>query len=264
MSFRLDDKVAVVTGAAMGIGKGCAISLADAGAKVIITDINEKAGQETATEIREAGGNAEFRMLDVTSETDWSETLTEIVQSHRGLDILVNNAGIFDSRMILDTTLEQWRKIITVDLESVFLGVREAIRVMQPSGIAGNGGTIVNMSSSAALKPSASHSAYSAAKGGVHMLTKVAALETVQMGIRVNSVHPAVVDTPMAGEAMKMWATMLAEGDVRATEKMVDEWHPLGRLAKTEEVGAAVLYLASDASAFATGIEIKVDGGFCM
>lgn len=264
MSYNLDGKIAVITGAGMGIGQGCAETLAEAGATVIITDINEKAGQNVAEIIRKNGGKADFIRQDVTSEPGWEKLLSHVVETYGGLDVLVNNAGIFDSRLIVDTTLEQWQKIINVNLESVFLGVREAIKTMQAGGAAGKGGSIVNISSSAALKPSASHGAYSAAKGGVHMLTKVAALETASLGIRVNSVHPAVVDTPMAGGAMKMWADTLADGDVPATEKMVDEWHPMGRLATTKEVGAAVLFLASDASSFSTGIEIKVDGGFCM
>lgn len=264
MSYNLNGKIAIVTGAGMGIGQGCAEVLAEAGATVIITDINESAGQNVVESIQGKGGKAAFLRLDVTSESDWEKGLSLVVKNYGDLDILVNNAGIFDSRLIVDTTLEQWQKIITVNLESVFLGVREAIKVMQAGGASGKGGSIVNISSSAALKPSASHGAYSAAKGGVHMLTKVAALETASLGIRVNSVHPAVVDTPMAEGAMKMWADMLADGDVPATEKMVDEWHPMGRLATTKEVGAAVLFLASDASSYSTGIEIKVDGGFCM
>lgn len=266
MPIETNGKVSIVTGAATGIGRACAQKLAEAGAKVMVTDIDDDQGNRVVKNILNAGGLADYCHLDVTSESEWASVVSDTIEEYGGVDILVNNAGIFDVSFLTDTTLEQWRKVQTVNVESVFLGVREAIRVMGPGGRAGKGGSIVNISSCAALKGSPGHSAYCASKAAVHLLTKAAAAEcaALKLGIRVNSVHPAVIDTPMSDNAITRWSDTFTGGDIEAMREQIHAQQPIGRLGTPEEVANAVLYLASDASSYCTGVELKVDGGYCL
>lgn len=263
MSDRLDNKIALVTGGASGIGLACVKVLADAGATVIVTDIDADQAQRVCDDIQAAGGKAAYHSLDVTSEAQWRTVIDEVVASHGGLDVLVNNAGIFLTIPLLETTLESWKRVHEINLDGTFLGLREAVRVMLPGGSAGRGGSIVNISSCAGLRGSAGHSAYCSSKAGVHLLTQAAAVECAANGIRVNSVHPALVETPMLDAAKERWADALTDGDMDAMNAEMTNWHPMGRAATAEEVAKAVLYFASDASSFCTGGEIKVDGGYC-
>lgn len=263
MTDRLDGKVALVTGAASGIGLACARVLADAGATVIVTDIDSDAGQALRDDIKSAGGEAAFYSLDVSSETQWQSVVDQVVVSHGGLDVLVNNAGIFLSSPMLETTLETWRRVHSINLDGTFLGLREAVRVMQPGSGTGRGGSIVNISSCAGLRGSAGHTAYCSSKAGVHLLTQAAATEFAADGIRINSVHPAMVETPMMDVAKQSWADAVNGGDTGPLDAEMASWHPMGRVATANEVAKAVLYFASDASSFCTGGEIKVDGGYC-
>lgn len=266
MSIDAKNKIAIVTGAAMGIGLSCAKTLAEAGAKLIVADIAGDEGEAAAKSIRAAGGEAHYLHLDVTSESDWVSVVAGTIEIFGGFNVLVNNAGIFDIRFLTDTTLTQWKKIMTVNADGVFLGTREAVRAMRPEGAAGQGGSIINISSCAAFKGSPGHSAYCASKAAVHLLTKAVASEcaALNMGIRVNSVHPAVIESPMSDRAMKLWADAFTNGDIKAMREEMIRQHPLGRLGIPEEVACAVLYLASDASSFSTGTEIKVDGGYAI
>ena len=266
MTIDVKGKVAIVTGAAMGIGMSCAKTLAEAGAKIMVTDILDDEGEDAAGSIRAAGYEAHFLHLDVTSEGGWAEVVDGTIDMFGGFNILVNNAGIFDVRFLSDTSLTQWKKLMTTNIDGVFLGTREAVRAMRPQGVAGQGGSIINISSCAALKGSTGHSAYCASKAAVHLFSKAVAVECadLNMGIRVNTVHPAVIESPMSQAAMKSWADTFMEGDIKAMNEEMIRRHPMGRLGIPEEVAYAVLYLASDASGFSTGVEIKVDGGYAI
>ena len=200
---RVEGKAAIVTGAARGLGKAIALLLAKEGAKVVVTDILEDGGKETAGEIKREGGKAIFIKHDVTSEDSWSKVIGKTLSEFRRLDILVNNAGVMLVKEIADTSLEEWRRLMSVNLDGVFLGTKHAIRAMRESG----GGSIINMSSAAGIIGTADDTAaYSASKGGVRLFTKAAALECSKMGhdynIRVNSVHPGVIETAMVAGMM--------------------------------------------------------------
>jgi len=267
MSIDVNNKIAIVTGAAMGIGLACAQTLAAAGAKVVVTDIADDKGKVATQNINDVGGEAIFQHLDVTSENEWASVVSKTIDTFGGFDVLVNNAGIFHVGFLTNTSLEEWRRVQHVNVDSVFLGVREAIKSMQLGGSAGQGGSIVNISSCAALKGSPGHAAYCASKAAVHLLSKAAAAECVALGasIRVNSVHPSVIETPMADEAMKKWADTFTEGNMETMRELIINQQPLEkRLGTPEEVANAVLYLASDASSFSTGTEIMVDGGHML
>jgi 3(or 17)beta-hydroxysteroid dehydrogenase len=251
----VEGKSALVTGAASGIGRATATLLAREGAKVMIADVNEAGGRETAARITSAGGTAVFQRLDVTSEGEWQAAVDAAVARFGQLDILVNNAGMETIKLIPETSLADWRKLMSVNLDGVFLGVKTAVAAMRQSG----GGSIVNISSVAGINGYARQSAYCASKGGVRLLTKSAAVECGEQGwnIRVNSVHPGVIDTPMA-------QMMLQGVDPEVAAKRWERLkalHPIGRVGEPGDIAAAVLYLASDAAKFVTGSELVVDGG---
>jgi NAD(P)-dependent dehydrogenase (short-subunit alcohol dehydrogenase family) len=250
---RLKGKVAILTGATGGIGKAIATLFAAESAKVVLTARRSPAGEKLAEGIREQGGEAIFVKHDVTSERDWQEVTEQTLKKFGRLDILVNNAGIMLSKKIEETTLKEWREVITVNLDGVFLGTKYAIGAMRKT----SGGSIVNMSSVLGLVGYFDLTAtYSASKGGIRAFTKAAAVECSKGGldynIRVNSVHPGVVVTPMA-------EPVLTNEDLK---KEMEGGHPMGRLADPMEIAYGVLYLASDESSFVTGIELVIDGGW--
>jgi NAD(P)-dependent dehydrogenase (short-subunit alcohol dehydrogenase family) len=251
---RVEGKTAIVTGAARGLGQAIALLLAKEGAKVAVTDILEDGGKKTAEEIRRGGGEAIFIKHDVTSEDSWSGVVKQVLSEFGKLDILVNNAGVQVIKEIAETSLEEWRGLMSVNLDGVFLGTKYAIRAMKKSG----GGSIVNISSVAGIIGTADDTAaYSASKGGVRLFTKAAALECSKMGhnynIRVNSVHPGIIKTDMV-------VSMMAQ-DV-ALKKRMESNHPIGFLGEPIDIAYAVLYLASDESRLVTGAELIVDGGW--
>lgn len=246
--MRLAGKKALVTGAARGIGLGCARMLAIQGAAVIIADID----YETAT--REAGNieNCSAIKLDVTNRQQWQTTVAETEDRLGGLNVLVNNAGIIIPGTIDNLDEESWDRTMEVDLKSVFLGCQAAMPVLsrcQPA-------SIINIASIASIIASPYFAAYNAAKAGVHLLTKSVALNAARKhpGVRCNSVHPAFVDTAMIEDVVRN-----TEPE-EARSKLAGQI-PLGRIATVEDVGWAVVYLASDESAFMTGAEMKLDGG---
>jgi len=246
---RVDGKVALVTGAASGIGLATAGLLADERAKVVLTDLDEpSAGTAAALAQR-----ARFHKLDVTRENEWIAVTDAVVAEFGRLDILVNSAGISLLKDVESTTLDEWRRLMAVNLDGVFLGCKHAIRVMKERG----GGSIVNMSSVAGLVGAANLAAYSASKGGVRLLTKSVALHCARKGynIRCNSVHPSFVETPM------LQSMIAAARDPRKLESNYAKAAPLGRLAKPIEIARTILFLASEESAFTTGAELVVDGG---
>lgn len=247
----LQGRVALVTGGQRGLGAASARALAAKGAKVVITDLGD--GSAVAKEI----GGA-FTRHDVTSESDWAAAVKFAVDSFGGLDILVNNAGIFWTKPIVETALEDFRRMQQVNVEGVFLGMKHAIpAIAQRAQKWDGGGAIVNLSSVAGLVGSPLTCAYNASKGAVRLMTKSAALEYAAMKIRVNSVHPGVIDTPMGQQVFEGFA---AAGQNDAMQQIIAR-HPLGRLGRDIDIGNAVAFLASDAAAFMTGSEVVVDGG---
>lgn len=251
---RVEGKVALVTGGRRGLGQASAIMLAREGAKVAISDRKEEGADVVLDVIKNAGGEVVFIQQDVSQEQDWKHTIDEVSKRFGKLDILVNNAGVGAGKNIEDLTLEDWRWVMSVNLDGVFLGTKYAIEAMKKTG----GGSIINMSSIEGMVGDRRLAAYDASKGGVRILTKSAALHCAKAGynIRVNSLHPGFIDTPMVTGFVK------AQGDASAARKELEMLHPLGHLGEPNDVAYAVLYLASDESKFVTGSELVVDGGF--
>ncbi|MFN3609203.1 MAG: SDR family NAD(P)-dependent oxidoreductase [Hyphomonas sp.] len=264
------DKVAIVTGAASGIGKAAALALAREGAAVMVTDIDEAGAQAVADEINKAGGKAAAMKQDVTDEAVWDGVFADTKSLLGAPSILINNAGIAIGGAIMDYSLADWRKQMEVNTDSVFLGTRAAMRTMNATG----GGSIVNISSVAGLRGASGASAYCASKGAVRLFSKAAAMECAQLGlkIRVNSVHPGIIDTPIWQKSLtRMTETMHKEQSevITATfggngldPKIIAAGSaPMGRPGAPEEVAELILFLASDASSYITGQEHVVDGG---
>jgi 3(or 17)beta-hydroxysteroid dehydrogenase len=243
---RVDGKVAIVTGAASGMGRADAELLAAEGARVVLADLNEADGQAVADAI---GDNALFMRLDVTDEENWKSVVAATVEAFGRLDILVNNAGMIALGTVVDTDLESWRRINAVNSDGVFLGCKHAIPAMTESG----GGSIINMSSVAALHGQSFVAAYSASKGAVMALTKSVALYCKEQrnGIRCNSIHPDGVKTPMV--------VKVAMGKETATQEEIEKVGAAGNMCEPQDVANLVLYLASDESRFVHGAEMVID-----
>ncbi len=249
MPGRIQGKVALITGGASGLGRETAKLFVAEGAKVAITDINEKAGQAVAQEI---GPNCAFFRHDVTSEAEWQSVVKQTVDKFGGLHILVQSAGIGLSKTVVEIELEEWRKVHAIDLDGVFLGCKHAIPAMAKSG----GGSIVNISSIAGIIAGHNMAAYNSAKAGVRHLSKSVALHCARQGwpIRCNTVHPTFVDTPILDRYKEQFG---AETALAKLARQV----PLGRVGKPIEVAYGILYLASDESSYTTGSELLIDGG---
>lgn len=245
---RVQDKVILVTGGAMGMGQSHSELLASQGAWVFVADVNQTQGQSTVDGIRKNGGKADFLKLDVTQEADWNAAVNQIVERAGRLDVLVNNAGILILKPVQDTSNQEWDRIFDVNVRSVFIGTRAAIPVMQKQG----GGTIVNISSIYGLVGAPGASAYEASKGAVRLFTKSCAVDLAPFNIRVNSVHPGVIETQMTKALL----------DDPAVRPLLLGPTLLKRPAQPIEVSQAVLFLASDESSFVHGAELVVDGGY--
>ena len=245
--MRLENKVAFISGGARGMGAVEARLFTGEGAKVVIGDVLEEEGRRTEAEINEAGGECVFVHLDVTSEDSWRTAIAETVSRFGKLDILVNNAGIYRTNTVENTSTAQWDQVMDINVKGLFLGTKAAIPELRNAG----GGSIINMSSVAGLVGDHNSTAYTASKGAVRLLTKSTAIQYAAEGIRVNSVHPGTIETPMT-------ADMLAEESYRQDRVRRT---PLGRLGQPEDVAMGVLYLASDESSFVTGAELVIDGG---
>lgn len=258
MTGRVEGKTALITGAASGIGLGCAYRLAEEGANVMLTDIQAAEGEAAAAYINEAGGNARFLLHDVTSEEQWQATIAATRAAFGGLQILVNNAGIGIAASIIEMSLADWQRQQAINLDGVFLGLKHGIPLMKEGG----GGSIINISSVAGLKGSATLAAYCATKGGVRLLTKGVALECAANGwnIRVNSVHPGIIDTPIWTKVAN--PGLLADGaNAIDPDELAARGAPTGRAGKPLDIANGVLFLASDESSYMTGAELVIDAG---
>lgn len=265
---RVDGKVAFITGGARGIGAETARLMAQAGAKVAITDILDE-GEQVAAEIRNSGGEAIFLRQDVTSEDDWKRVTRETFDRLGGFEILVNNAGIYMMKGIEDMSLDDWRFVSSINLDGVFLGTKYGMLAMKyaaSKGVpCGASRAIVNLSSVAGLIGMALGGAYHMSKGGVRLFTKASALECARLGynIRVNSIHPGLIETAMGDEVMNKVVEkgLLGQGTNDARSAFL-AMHPIGRLGEAIDIARGILFLASDDSSFMTGSELVVDGGF--
>ena len=243
---RLDGKVALITGGARGQGADEGALFASEGATVVLADVLDDVGEAAAGSIN----GAEYAHLDVRSESEWASVVADVVARHGNLDVLVNNAAIDMTKRLDATTLEEWDRLVAINQTGVFLGMRTAAAAMMKTG---RGGSIVNISSVAGLEGVKGHGAYSATKWAVRGLTKNGALEWGRYGIRVNSVHPGLIETPMTQNER-----MIADPGTRAKmERAIS----LGRVGQPRDIANMVLFLASDESSYCTGQEFTVDGG---
>ncbi|OZS78435.1 3-alpha-hydroxysteroid dehydrogenase [Tetzosporium hominis] len=238
---RLNGKVALITGAAQGMGAAHARLFIEHGAKVVMTDLNEEKGQALAKEL---GENAHFISHNVTNEVDWTRVVEETEATFGPIQVLVNNAGITMAKNMLDVTVEEYKRIVDINQVSVFIGMK----AVAPSMIKAGGGSIVNISSMNGLVAGAI--GYTDTKFAVRGMTKAAAINLAPLGIRVNSVHPGVIATPM-----------VVQEDTKAAVEEFAKHIPMKRVAQPEEVSNMVLFLASDESTYSTGSEFVIDGG---
>jgi 3alpha(or 20beta)-hydroxysteroid dehydrogenase len=240
---RLDGKVALISGGARGQGAAEARLFVAEGAQVMVGDVLDAEGEVVAKDLGDA---AAYRHLDVTAEDDWTAIVAETIERFGRIDVLVNNAGIFRLTLLATTSLEEYRQVIDINQVGVFLGMRSVVRAMAGQ----RSGSIVNISSVAGLRGTAGSIAYTASKFAVRGMTKVAAMELASSGVRVNSIHPGIIDTPMFEEIAGL-------GVGEALTSRI----PIGRIAEADDVAKLALFLASDESGYCTGAEFVVDGG---
>ncbi len=248
--MRLADKVAVITGAASGIGKAIAVAFAREGAKVVVSDINQSGGEETVAQITNSRGEAFFVDADVSESASVSDLVGKTVERYGNLNIMVNNAGIEIVRRLADTDEQVWDRLLAINLRGVFLGTKHSVPKMLGNG----GGVIVNISSVAGIMGVGGLGAYNAAKGGVVLLTKNTAMDYGSKNIRANCICPGFIDTPMVQAVMAL----------PGAEKVKDylfRLNPAGRFGKPEEVACAAVFLASEESSYINGHALVVDGG---
>jgi len=261
---RLDGKVALVSGAARGIGAETARKMAAAGATVVVGDVLAERVRETAKQITDTGGKSLALALDVTTEDSWTTAVAAAVKQFGKLDILVNNAGMFLGKDLMDATMEEWNRLVAVNMTGVWLGTRACAPALAESGkTSRHGSAVVNLASVAGLVGSQLDPLYSMSKGGVTLFTKSAALSFARKGwkIRVNSIHPGVIETDMGAQTFVSRARAAGTNDVEAARNVAARQHPIGRLGVAEDIALGIVFLASDDAGFMTGSGLVVDGG---
>ena len=254
---RVAGKIALVTGAASGLGAASARMLAREGAAVLLADIDDDGMARVLAEIEAAGGSGTCVHLDVASEDDWSRAMVTVREQHGGLNVAVNAAGFNIARSYpTDTPLQAWRELMAVNLDGVFLGTKHALALMQASEPVA--GSIINISSVMGLVGLPDIGAYSASKGGVCLYSKSVALSCAErrVNVRVNTIHPGFIDTPLLRKSMERFA------DRHEAQRQYDALQPVGHLGEPDDIAYGVLYLASDESKFVTGSELVIDGGY--
>lgn len=252
MADRLRNKVALITGGASGIGEATARLFAREGARVVVGDVQSELGKELVRQIRAEGGEAAFVELDVTVEANVKRAIDFTVEKYGRLDVLFNNAGIENPKTDVDTTEEEWDRVLDINAKGVFLGTKHAVPAMKKGG----GGAIVNTASAFAIVGYPGFAAYHASKGAVRFLTKSTALTHARANIRCNCICPGAIETPLLTRVID------AAPDPAAARSAWEQIEPVGRLGKPEEVAYAVLFLASDEASFVTATELIVDGGY--
>jgi 3(or 17)beta-hydroxysteroid dehydrogenase len=258
---RLDGKVALISGAARGIGAETARLMIEAGAQVAIGDVLDERGRET---VRALGDAAFYHHLDVTQEGDWNAAIAAAVARFGGLDILVNNAGMFLGKGLEEASLDEWHRLVSINLTGVFLGTKLAISALRERARhSEHGSAIVNLASIAGLVGSQLDPLYSLTKGGVTLFTKSSALEFARKGyrIRVNSIHPGVILTDMGEQTFAARARSRGNNDVEAARQVALSTHPIGRLGTPTDIAKGIVFLASDDAGFMTGAGLVIDGG---
>lgn len=251
---RVKDKVCIVTGGSFGIGKSACEILAKEGGKVIITDIQDEDGSKVADEIKDAGNSAEYMHLDVSDEDEVKKVFSEIKDKYGSIDVLVNNAGIAGpDKPTHELSREEWDKVMAVNVNGVFYCTKYGVQAMKESG----GGSIINLSSIYGIISSKDIPPYHASKGAVRLMTKTDALFYAPDNIRVNSVHPGFIWTPLVEDLAKRSGIGVEE-----FRKKLDKRHPIGHVGEPEDIAWGILYLASDESKFVTGSELVIDGGY--
>ncbi|MBU5213347.1 glucose 1-dehydrogenase [Heyndrickxia oleronia] len=247
--MRLENKVAIITGGGTGIGRETALLFAKEGAKVVVTDINQDSGNQTVKDLQANGNEALFIHHDVSNEDDWKKVAKETIDQFGKVDILFNNAGIYKIKPLAEIELDEWNRLMSINVTGVFLGMKHIMPLMAEQ----KKGSVINASSIAGLMGSPGHVLYGASKGAVRIMTKDAAMEYAHVGVRVNSIHPGYIDTGMADYASEVTGS--------SKDELGKNLFPLGHLGSVKDVANTVLFLASDESAFSTGAEFVIDGG---
>jgi NAD(P)-dependent dehydrogenase (short-subunit alcohol dehydrogenase family) len=261
---RLDGKVALISGAARGIGAAAAKLMVESGALVVVADVLDERGRETVRSLESAGGEALYAHLDVTREEDWIAAIAAATGRFGGLDILVNNAGIFLGRSLEEASLADWHRLCAVNLTGVFLGTKLALPALREAAQRSrHGSAIVNLSSVAGIVGSSGDPLYSMTKGGVALFTKSAALEFARKGyrIRVNSIHPGTTETDMGDQVLTMRARNIGTNDLEPARQQALTRIPIGRMGTVTDIAKGIVFLASDDTGFMTGSGLVVDGG---
>jgi 3(or 17)beta-hydroxysteroid dehydrogenase len=261
---RLDGKVALISGAARGIGAETARLMTEAGARVVVGDVLDERGEATVRALTQSGGKAIYTLLDVTREDDWQAALAATIGGFGGLDILVNNAGLFLGMSLEEASLADWHRLCAVNLTGVFLGTKLALPALRESARKSpHGSVIVNLSSVAGLVGSTGDPLYSMTKGGVTLFTKSAALEFARKGyrVRVNSIHPGTTETEMGDQVLVMRARNLGTNDIEDARRQALARLPIGRMGTVTDIAKGIVFLSSDDAGFMTGSSLVVDGG---
>ena len=259
----LQGKVAIVTGAARGLGEIIATALLEAGVKVVVTDVMVEEGKKAAEKMQ-AKGDVTFMPQDVTVEADWERVCADTIKTYGKLDILVNNAGVERCSLLTETDLETFQFIQKVNVEGTFLGMKHGIKTMAPEGVCESGGSIINLSSIAGVRGFTGLNAYCAAKGAVKLMSQSAAVECgdLKNNIRVNSVNPGLIKTDMGAAILEDYAALGFGANADEVEEVVlQRFYPAGHLGDPKDVSDAVLFLASDGAKWITGSQINCDGG---